>query len=608
MRTIKNEAGKYLMLFLAAVTLFTGCTPPGPRALFKGKKLLEQGRYAEAVERLKIATALLNTNAQAWNYLGLAYHHAGQPGQAERAYQRALALDHDLTEAHYNLGCLWLSENRLEGAKTELTAYTLRRGNSLDGFLKLGTAQLRARELAAAEKTFNDALKLNPQSAEALTSVGLVRVQRQRADEAVAWFKKALKEQPDYSPALLNLAIVEQEYLKDRAAALQHYRAYLALKPVPDNAESIKGIVHELEQEINPTPPPPPRLEQEMHPALPHQNPALAAQPTTNPGPPRMSVAEAAHTPTPPKAPVTNGARTAGSAGAEMAASKPAPVTNAARPAPVTNAPKPTPVTAPPPASNPEVVQAEPVFKAAEDVSTAPPQPPSVIDDNRSVTTSAPATAKQTKPVKKTFLQRMNPLNLLGGETSPQATPAAVPDSAPENGVIGSGRYVYKSPAKPQSGDHTSAERAFAQGLQAQQAQRFPEAVQAYRRAIQLDPAFFDAYYNLGLAGAALGNQQTALTAYEYALALRPESLDARYNFALVLKQANFPVDAANELQKVLSNYPNDSRTHLALGNLYAQQLQQPTKARQHYLKVLETDPRNPQAANIRYWLTDSAK
>jgi tetratricopeptide (TPR) repeat protein len=604
MRTIKNEAVKHLMLFLAAVTLFTGCGPPGPRALFKGKKLLDQGKYAEAVEQLKLATALLNTNAQAWNYLGLAYHHAVQPAQAERAYQRALTLDHDLSEAHYNLGCLWLSENKLEGAKTELTAYTLRRGNSLDGFLKLGTAQLRARELAAAEKSFSDALKLNPQSAEALTGVGLVRVQRQRTDEAAAWFKKALKEQPDYSPALLNLAIVEQEYLKDRAGALQHYQAYLALKPVPDNAESIKGIVHALEEELHPTPVP--------------LVAAVVPPPATNPAPPRMSVAEAAHTSGPPRVPVTNGSRTAGAAGTEMAVapSKPVSVANSTRPAPVTNAPKPVPAAAPlPPAPITEVVQVptEPVFKPAEDVSTAPAQSSSFPDNVGATASSAPTAAKQTKPAKKTFFQRINPLGLLGSETSTssQATSSstAVPsDPVSESAALGPGRYAYKSPAKPQSGDRAGAERAFAQGLQAQQAQRFPEAIQAYRRAIQLDPSYFDAYYNLGLAGTALGNLQTALTAYEHALAIRPESLDARYNFALVLKQANFPVDAANELQKVLVNSPNDSRTHLALGNLYAQQLQQPTKARYHYLKVLETDPRNPQAANIRYWLTDSAR
>ncbi len=122
--------------------------------------------------------------------------------------------------------------------------------------------------------------------------------------------------------------------------------------------------------------------------------------------------------------------------------------------------------------------------------------------------------------------------------------------------------------------------------------------------ATRLDPAYYEAYYNLGLAAAAAGESSTSLAAYENALAIRPESLDARYNFALVLKQANYPLDSVHELEKLLNSYPNETRAHLALGNLYAQVLHQPANARQHYLKVIETDPKHPQASAIRNWLS----
>ena len=125
----------------------------------------------------------------------------------------------------------------------------------------------------------------------------------------------------------------------------------------------------------------------------------------------------------------------------------------------------------------------------------------------------------------------------------------------------------------------------------------------SHRQATQSDPSFFEAHYNAGLASTEAGDLPGALAAYENALAARPESLDARYNFARVLKQAGYVLDAANELEKLLTMYPNDGRANLALGNIYAQQLQQPAKARQHYLKVLESDPHNPRAGDIRFWL-----
>src|ERR1051325_6152603 len=95
-----------------ALVVVCGCTPHGPRELLQGKKLLERGKYPQARQKLLAATDLLKTNANAWNYLGVASQRAGEPVEAEKAYQRALLIDHDLTEAHFNLGCLYLEQSR----------------------------------------------------------------------------------------------------------------------------------------------------------------------------------------------------------------------------------------------------------------------------------------------------------------------------------------------------------------------------------------------------------------------------------------------------------------------------------------------------------------
>ncbi len=95
----------------------------------------------------------------------------------------------------------------------------------------------------------------------------------------------------------------------------------------------------------------------------------------------------------------------------------------------------------------------------------------------------------------------------------------------------------------------------------------------------------------------------SALASYEQALAVQPDSVDARYNFALALKAAGYAPDAADELKKILAANPDEVRAHLALANLCAQELHDPAQARQHYQKVLDLDPTNPQAADIRFWL-----
>jgi tetratricopeptide (TPR) repeat protein len=99
------------------------------------------------------------------------------------------------------------------------------------------------------------------------------------------------------------------------------------------------------------------------------------------------------------------------------------------------------------------------------------------------------------------------------------------------------------------------------------------------------------------------GNHPVCLHAFEHALTLKPSDPNTRYNFALALQSAGYPLDAAAELNRVLAARPNDTRTHLALGNLHARQLGDAGKAREHYEAVVRLDPEHPEAASIRYWL-----
>ena len=278
------------LLFFALAILLAGCTPSGSRALFKGKKLLEHGDYAEAVAQLKTATTILATNAQAWNYLGVACQHAGQTDAAVTAYQNALKFDRDLMEAHYNLGCLWLEQNKPDAAEIEFTAYTLRRSKAPEGWLKLGLAQLRSEDLAAAEKSFSTVLYLNPNNAEALNGFGLARIERGHPREAAQFFAAAAREKPDYAPALLNLATVAQQYLHDNALALQNYRAYLALTPRPANWEAVNDIANSLEQPAAVAVANPPPVNSPVHPLAPPRTPAVAR---ASSNPPRGTVTPA---------------------------------------------------------------------------------------------------------------------------------------------------------------------------------------------------------------------------------------------------------------------------------------------------------------------------
>jgi lipoprotein NlpI len=557
------------LFFLVFAVFLAGCAPPGPRALLAGKKLLDRGDYAGAVAELKTATALLATNAVAWNDYGVALQHAGQAADAAQAYQSALKFDRDLVEARFNLGCLWLEQSKFADAKTEFTAFTLRRSNSPEGWLMLGTAQLKLHELPLAEKSFSTAYYLNTNNAEALNGLGLARVTEGRPQDAAKFFAAAIAAHPDYAPARLNLAIVEQQYLRDDSEALRNYRAYLALAPRPADWQAVNDLVTSRGQ-------PAPAAETSA-PAARENETAAPARPvaveTKPPPPPHVRPL------LPPReernAPVTPRPRTE-----EVATVRPQPAKESVPRSSVAEnrVPRETPVE-PATTENPGGLRR---FNPIRESNSSTPRGNYTQNGVTPLTPNKPSLTVVKPPA--------------------PAKPVRLPPPAPP--VFP--RYLYLSPPKPRVGDRKAATVAFAAGQQAEKERDLAAAVDAYRRAAELDPSWFDAQYDYAVLAYKQNDYRRALTAGEMALALRPDSVDARYGFALALKAAGYATDALNELNKIVAAHPDESRAQLALGNLYAQEMRDPAKARPHYLKWLELDPQNPQAINIRVWLSQN--
>lgn len=264
-------------LGLALLVVGSGCTPPGPRALLDGEKLLNAGRPSDAVRRLRTAVEFLPANAQAWNHLGLAYHQAGQPTEAVEAYQQALRLDRNLAAAHYNLGCLYLEHNDLGQALDSLWTFVGLRPQSAEGWLKLGQVQLRLKKWDQAERSLVAALRFNPADYESLNGLGIAHQQRRRYREAWQCFTNALGRQPNFAPAWLNLAVAAHQ-AGSRPQAIQAYRKFASLRPEEARVLQIDEVLRQFE----PPAPPPPTFQ------LPNARPAA---PATNPAPSPVSAA-----------------------------------------------------------------------------------------------------------------------------------------------------------------------------------------------------------------------------------------------------------------------------------------------------------------------------
>jgi tetratricopeptide (TPR) repeat protein len=169
-------------------------------------------------------------------------------------------------------------------------------------------------------------------------------------------------------------------------------------------------------------------------------------------------------------------------------------------------------------------------------------------------------------------------------------------------------RYTPQVTSVPVAGNRSEAQSYFNAGLAAHERKDLTVAAGEYQRAARVDPSYFEAHYNLSGAALNLGDLPLALTAGEHALALRPDSDTARWNFALALQRSKFPVEAAEELERLLERQPNQVRAHMMLAAICATDLADTARAREHYERALQLEPQHPQASSIRDWLTAHPK
>lgn len=130
------------------------------------------------------------------------------------------------------------------------------------------------------------------------------------------------------------------------------------------------------------------------------------------------------------------------------------------------------------------------------------------------------------------------------------------------------------------------------QGLRALDEKRYPDAVDAFTRAVAAEPGDFSAHFNLALAYSLIGKDAEAVSEYKKTLELKPGLYQGELNLGMLLLRQKQAADSLPHLQTAASQKPKDYRP-----NFYAAEALLATgdfpKAEQSYQTALAADPKS---------------
>jgi len=174
----------------------------------QGIALARQGRIDDAVHAYERAIATEPGLAEAHYNLGIAHRAQGRMADAAACWRRAIALRPDFVPAHNNLGSALLELGQVDAAIAAHRRALEIDPRSLPALINLGNALRRSGRAEDAAQVYRGALALAPDDAMAHGNLGLVLQDLGLFDESEAEYRRALALRPDYADAHRNLGML----------------------------------------------------------------------------------------------------------------------------------------------------------------------------------------------------------------------------------------------------------------------------------------------------------------------------------------------------------------------------------------------------------------
>jgi len=115
----------------------------------------------------------------------------------------------------------------------------------------------------------------------------------------------------------------------------------------------------------------------------------------------------------------------------------------------------------------------------------------------------------------------------------------------------------------------------------------FGRAVEAYQKAIEIHPQYEKAYNNLGILLFLKGRLEEATEAFQKALAINPNNVESLINLGVLFRKQGQSEKGIDSYQRALAIHPFQGETHYNIGLLY-EEMENIELAVDHYQKFIQ--------------------
>ena len=207
----------------------------------QGIALFNQGRLNEAVMAFQQALQLVPDFTEAHSNLGNILYYQGKHDEAVACYQQALRIRPDDSGVYNNLGNVLAAQGKFAEAVAACQRAVQLDPTNAGAFNNLGNAFRGLKDLDQAVASYRQAVRVKADYAEAYNNLGLTLMEQNKPAEAMVSYQQALRIKPDYADAYNHLGLVlAEQYRLDEAITC--YDRALQIEPNHVRAQFAKGV------------------------------------------------------------------------------------------------------------------------------------------------------------------------------------------------------------------------------------------------------------------------------------------------------------------------------------------------------------------------------